>query len=146
MRTETTDGLGEGGLLSYSISKAVTYQGRNYALQSRSPHVRESKTVLDSGFHAMDSGFSLLDLKSFSVDLGFRIPIVSGILDSYSCIPDSKAQDSGFHKQNFLIFRILQAKISGIPESGFPYMGRSRRHTRNLYIQGRERRRVRDLT
>ena len=89
-----------------------------------SPHVRESKTVLDSGFHAMDSGFSLLYLKSFSEDLGFRIPIVSGILDSYSCIPDSKAQDSRFQKQNFLRFRILQAKISGILESGFPYMGR----------------------
>ena len=74
----------------------------------------------------MDSGFSLLDLKSFSVDFGFRIPIVSGILDSYSCIPDSKAQDSRFHKQKFLRFGILQAKISGIPESGFPYMGRNK--------------------
>ena len=29
---------------------------------------------------------------------GFRIPIVSGILDFYGCIPDSKAQDSGFRK------------------------------------------------
>ena len=89
-----------------------------------SPHVRESKTVLDSGFHAVDSGFQLLDSRSYTVELGFRIPIVRGIPDSDSCIPDSKAQDSGFHKQKFPRFRILHAKISRIPESGFPYMGR----------------------
>ena len=35
------------------------------------------------------------------MELGFRISIVSGIPDSLSCIPDSKAQDSGFHKQRF---------------------------------------------
>ena len=40
------------------------------------------------------------------MDLRFRIPIVSGIPDSYSCIP---AQGSGFHKQKF---------------PGFPYIGR----------------------
>ena len=33
---------------------------------------------------------------SQSVELGFCIPIVSGILDSLTCITDSKAQDSGF--------------------------------------------------
>ena len=83
----------------------------------------ESKTVLDSGFHAVDSGFQLLGSRSYTVELGFRIPIVSGIPDSHSCIPDSKAQDSGFYKQKFPRFRILRAKISRIPESGFPYMG-----------------------
>ena len=49
----------------------------------------------------MESGFQVLDSRSFSVDLGFRIPIVIGIPDSYSCFPDSKAQDSGFYKQKF---------------------------------------------
>ena len=39
-----------------------------------SPRVKESKTVLDSGLHAVDSGFQLLDSRSFSVELGFRIP------------------------------------------------------------------------
>ena len=34
--------------------------------------------------------------------LGHR---TNGILDSLSCIPDSKAQDFGFHKQTFLVFR-----------------------------------------
>ena len=48
-------------------------------------------TVLDSGFHAMDSGFQVLDSS-----LCQRISIVSGITDSLSCIPDSKAQDSRF--------------------------------------------------
>ena len=46
----------------------------------------------------MDSRVQLLDPRSFSVELGFRIPIVSGILDFYGCIPDSKAQDFGFRK------------------------------------------------
>ena len=60
--------------------------------------------------------------QSFSVDwLGFWILIVSGIPDSLSCILDSKAQDSGFHKQNFPEIRILQAKISQIPDFRFPY-------------------------
>ena len=36
-----------------------------------------------------------------STDLGFRILIVSEIADSLSCIPYSKAQDSGFHKLKF---------------------------------------------
>ena len=36
-----------------------------------------------------------------SVELGFWIPIGSGIPDSLSCIPDSKTPDSTFHKQNF---------------------------------------------
>ena len=30
-----------------------------------SPHVREYKTVLDSGFHAVDSGFQLPDSRPF---------------------------------------------------------------------------------
>ena len=56
-----------------------------------SPRVRESKIVLDSGFQVLDSSF-------LSVEFGFWIPIVCGIPDSLSYIPDSKAQDFGFHK------------------------------------------------
>ena len=40
-----------------------------------------------------------------SVDLGFRIPIVSAIPDSLHWIPDSQAQDSRFQKQKFIWFR-----------------------------------------
>ena len=47
-----------------------------------SPHARESKTVFDSGFYAVGSGFQLLDSRTLSVELGFRIPISSGIPDS----------------------------------------------------------------
>ena len=53
------------------------------------------------GFQIPGTGF-----QSLSVELGFWIPIVSGIPDSVSCIPDSKTRDSGFHKQNFPVFRV----------------------------------------
>ena len=52
-------------------------------------------------------------LDSMSMEPGFRIPIISGILDFLSWIPDSKAQDSGFHNQ------ILSRYF---PESGLPYV------------------------
>ena len=58
----------------------------------------ESKTLLDSGFHPVDSGFQLLDSRSISVELdsgfellvGFRIPTP--------------------------VFRIPKAKITKIPD------------------------------
>ena len=56
-----------------------------------SPLERKTRTVLDSGFRIPDS---------FSVEIRFQISIASRILDSGSSIPDSKAQDSGLHKQN----------------------------------------------
>ena len=43
----------------------------------------ESKLSLDSGVHAVDSVFYI---DSLSVELGFWIPNVSGILDSLRCI------------------------------------------------------------
>ena len=70
--------------------------------------MKESKTVLDSEFHAVDSGYQVPDY--LSVDIEFLIAIISGIPDSLSCIPDSKNQESGFHKQNHIQdsgFRIL---------------------------------------
>ena len=58
----------------------------------------------------MDSRFQLLNSGFF----------VSGtrILDSLSCIPDSKAQDSEFHKQNFpgFRFKIAPCKVIWVPE------------------------------
>ena len=48
--------------------------------------------------------------------------MVRGIPDFLSCIPDSKGQDFRFQKQKFAEFRIPQAKIARIRESGFPYM------------------------
>ena len=52
--------------------------------------VRESKTVVDSGFHALDSGFRI-------PGTGFRIPVVSG-----TWIPDcNRSWDSGFQCPGF---------------------------------------------
>ena len=69
--------------------------------KGKSSHVRESKTVMNSGFQAMDSGFHELDSMnwipdSLSVKLGFRTPNYGGIPDSLSCNSESQAQDSGF--------------------------------------------------
>ena len=44
---------------------------------------------------------------------GFWVPIVSGIRDSFRCIPESKAQYSGYHKYKYPGFRISQAKLPG---------------------------------
>ena len=61
-----------------------------------SPHVRESKTVLDSGFHFTHSGFQVLNSSLF----------FSQILELYS----------GFQIPGF---QIPQAQISRVPEPGF---------------------------
>ena len=75
--------------------------------KDQSSHVREPRTVLDSGFHARNSfripgNYS----RSMSVELGFRIPIFSGI-------PNPRFRFLG---QNFRGFRIPNAKICRIPE------------------------------
>ena len=63
---------------------------------------------MDTEFQAEDFGF-----QSLSVELGFWIPIVSEIPDSMSSILESKAQDSGFHKQNFPRFRNWESLTLG---------------------------------
>ena len=40
------------------------------------------------------------------MELEFRIPSVSSILDSLSCVPDSKVQDYGFHCIYFARLRV----------------------------------------
>ena len=81
-----------------------------------SPHVqsvREFKTVLDSGFRAMDFGF-----QSLLVEIGFWIPFARGfwIPRAELWIPKPRI-NSGFHKHNFHGFQIS--------EFGFLSMGRS---------------------
>ena len=56
--------------------------------------MRESRTVLDSGFHDCGIRIPGTGFQYLSVELGLWIAVVSGIPDSLSCIPDSKTQDS----------------------------------------------------
>ena len=70
--------------------------GRHYKsrLLYVAPFTGKTKTVLDSGFHAVGSGFQILDssLCQRNLDSGFQSLVGFGTL---SCIPDStKAQDS----------------------------------------------------
>ena len=71
--------------------------------------------MLDSGFHAVDFEFQVLD--SLSLKLGTRIAIVTGISDSLTCIQDSKAQESGSHNSNFPDSKFQQPEIFRIPYS-----------------------------
>ena len=80
----------------------------------RSLREREYKTVLDPGFQRREFRIPDTGFQSLTVELGFWIPIVSGIPDSFSCISDSTALDSRSHKQNFRRFWIPQAKISRV--------------------------------
>ena len=63
---------------------------------NNSPQVRESNSL---GF-CLDSTQWILDSRYC-----FLVIISSGILDSLSCIPDSKDQVSGYHKQIFPAFQ-----------------------------------------
>ena len=68
------------------------------------------KKIQDSlGFWISRCGFRIpgTEFQFLSVELEFWIPIVSGIPDSLSCIPDSKAQESRFHQQKFPDSEIL---------------------------------------
>ena len=72
-------------------------------VNSVSPYVRESKSVLDSGFHTMDSGFFVT---------GTLIPDSDRQWDpdSLRCISDSKDQDSWICKQNISRIPLPEAK------------------------------------
>lgn len=55
---------------------------------------------MDSGFHAMDSAFKVVDSGFLFGSSWISDSNYSGIADSLSYIPDYKAQDSGFHKNS----------------------------------------------
>ena len=75
----------------------------------KSPQVMESKTVWDSGFHALDSGFQILDSRflvrgSWVMDSQLQSLVDSGFLELYSVF-----QNPGFP--------IPQTRISWILDS-----------------------------
>ena len=81
----------------------------------RSPCVRESKTVLDSGFQVQE-------VDSLSVELGFQIPWA---LFQKPRVPDSISKtfpDSGLHKQKFPGFQNLDSLTWG-PGGGGVLLG-----------------------
>ena len=70
--------------------------------------------IWEPGFKGIQESFELWISESrcwipdsLTVELGFPIPIVSGIHDSLSSIPDSKDQDFRFHGKNLLDSGIL---------------------------------------
>ena len=84
------------------------------SLTSDSRHVRESKTVLDPGFHAVDSRFQVLDFTLFQWNLdsgfqsfvGFRIPWAVFRIPKFR-IPDSTSKsflDSVFRNPDYLMW------------------------------------------
>ena len=88
-----------------------------------SRHVRKSKTVLDYGFHAMDSGSRVMDSWFFvcGTCFGFQSLADSGFLEL-----NSRLQSPVIWIQQATISRIPDslAKICQNLESTFPYMGR----------------------
>ena len=70
-----------------------------------SPHVRESKTVLESGFRTVDSGFQVLDSSICQENLDSGFQNLARISDSISKL----FPDSGFHKEKFPRFRNLDS-------------------------------------
>ena len=70
-----------------------------------SPHVRESKTVSDSGFHAVDSGVQVLDdsLCQWNTDTRFQSLVIFRIPKPR--IPQAKCSNTGLYKQKFPGFR-----------------------------------------
>ena len=88
---------------------------------------------VDSGFHAMDSGFQVLNFSLCEGELRFWIPIICEIPDSWAVfripkprIPDFTSKivsESGFNKQEYL------------PDFGLPYMERLGNVVRRLYYR-----------
>ena len=85
---------------------------------------KESKTVLDSGLRAVDSGFRIPD--TLSVDSGFQSLVGFGI-------------PFGVFRNQVQISRIpnFPSKTSRIPEYVFPYMGRGEFLQSNPLINSR---------
>ena len=86
----------------WNLYRRNTLDGKFYTLLlsfscNVSPHVRKPRKSLGSRIPRHGSRIPGTGFQSLSVELGYWIPIVSGIPEFL----DSKAQDSEFHKQKF---------------------------------------------
>ena len=64
-----------------------------------SPHVRESKTVSDSGFHAVDSGVQVLDYSLCQWNTDTRFQSLLRFRTPKPRILQAKCSNAGLHKQ-----------------------------------------------
>ena len=92
-----------------------------------SPNVRESKTDFDSGFHAVDSRFQVLNYRFFAS--GSWISIIIGIPDLLRSILDYK--NPGFRIQEF---QIPKQKLPGFWYSDSVMWGETLRNEGTLGI------------
>ena len=101
-------------------------KGKIVIRRSQSSTIAPCQRIQDSlGFWIPFHGFWIPVFSSGTWILDF-IPQLVGYLSS---ILDSKALDSGFNKQNFPGFRVLQTKSFQIRDFGYPYMVRSTSQT-----------------
>ena len=91
-----------------------------------SPHRTESKTALDSGFRTA----WIPDSRHWNLDSGFQSMLGLRIPWTVFRIPKPRIP-----QENFPRFWITPAKISWIPEYGFPYMGRMGRIVANSFLK-----------
>ena len=94
----------------------ICLQHQLFPLFYTSPNVRESKTLFDSGFHAVDSRFQVLNYRFFAS--GSWISIIIGIPDLLISILDYK--NPGFRIMGIPDFK---AKTSWILVFRFPNVG-----------------------
>ena len=101
------------GLLLQGSTSVITKFDDYYRTLTPTPSGREPKLTSPDimGSRIPGTGF-----QSLSEERGFWIPIVSRTLDSLSGIPESKAQDFRFHKENFS--RIPDSTNERFPDSG----------------------------
>ena len=80
----------------------VPRSGEQHQTTVFSPHVRESKTVLDSGFHAMDSGFQVMDSR-ISGTSGHQILSLAGFWIPYDVFRVPKPRILESTNKNFSV-------------------------------------------
>ena len=95
--------------LFLSIYRFETYLQRANLCKSIFPPLMLPFRILRLRFRIPGNGFPV----SLLVELGFWILIVSRIPDSLSCIPDSKTQGFGFHKQRLSTDFEIQIPLPG---------------------------------